>query len=241
MDIIKLNAIDSTNTYLKNLNSNTNPKNFTVVVAENQTNGRGQMGANWNVESGKNLTFSVLVKDVIEEIQDVFTLNIITAVSIHQVILKYDIANLTIKWPNDILAEKKKIGGILIENILKNDTIVSIIGIGINVNQDSFKDLPQASSMKILLGKGLDKEELLLNIVNQLKKNVLNLRENTNFFWNYYFQYLFQKNTPAVFENQEGIRFMGIIRNVTKNGFLEVELEDDSIKSFYLKEIKQLY
>ena len=95
--------------------------NFTVVVAENQTNGRGQRGANWEVENGKNLTFSVLIKDVLLKVEEVFNLNVIVAVSLFQTLDQLKILNLAIKWPNDILADNRKIGGILIENILKSD------------------------------------------------------------------------------------------------------------------------
>ena len=116
MHIIKLNAIDSTNSYLKELTSKQTVENFTVVMAENQTNGRGQRGANWEVETGKNLTFSVLIKDVLLNFEEVFNLYVVVAVSLFQTFIKLKIPDLSIKWANDILSDKKKICGILIEN-----------------------------------------------------------------------------------------------------------------------------
>ena len=89
MHIIKLPAIDSTNSYLKELTAKQTVENFTVVVAENQTNGRGQRGANWEVESGKNLTFSVLIKDVLLNFEEVFNLNVVVAVSLFQTFSNY--------------------------------------------------------------------------------------------------------------------------------------------------------
>ena len=109
MHIIKLNAIDSTNSYLKELTSKQTVENFTVVMAENQTNGRGQRGANWEVETGKNLTFSVLIKDVLLNFEEVFNLNVVVAVSLFQTFIKLKIPDLSIKWANDILSDKKKI------------------------------------------------------------------------------------------------------------------------------------
>ena len=149
MYIIKLNAIDSTNSYLKKLALEKPLAPFTVVWTTNQTNGRGQMGSNWVSEEGKNLTFSVLVKDVVENIEGIFDLNVCVAVTLIEVLENYNLSNLAIKWPNDILADKKKIAGVLIENSIKSSgEIVSIVGIGINVNQENFSDLPQASSLK---------------------------------------------------------------------------------------------
>ena len=243
MHIIKLNAIDSTNSYLKELSTKQTVENFTVVVAENQTNGRGQRGANWEVESGKNLTFSVLIKDVLVNFEEVFNLNVVVAVSLFQTFSNLKISDLAIKWANDILAEKKKICGILIENQFKsNAEIFSIIGIGINVNQESFVNLPQASSLKNISGKDWDKDEVLLVFLNQFQNNI-NLYKNDGaaYFWEVYHNHLFKKNVPMAFEDHSGTKFMGIIRQVTSKGLLQIELEDDSLQLFDIKEVKMLF
>ena len=243
MHIIKLPAIDSTNSYLKELTTKQTVENFTVVVAENQTNGRGQRGANWEVESGKNLTFSVLIKDVLLNFEEVFNLNVVVAVSLFQVFSNLKIPNLSIKWANDILADKKKICGILIENQFKsNSEIFSVIGIGINVNQENFSNLPQASSLKKISGQEWSKEEVLLNFLNQFQNNInLYKNEGATYFWEMYHENLFKKNVPMAFENSSSDKFMGIIKQVLPNGLLQIELEDDSLKLFDIKEIKMLY
>jgi len=243
MHIIKLNAIDSTNSYLKELTTKQTVENFTVVVAENQTNGRGQRGANWEVENGKNLTFSVLVKDVLLNFDEVFNLNVVVAVSLFQTFSNLKIPNLTIKWANDILADKKKICGILIENQFKsNSEILSVIGIGINVNQENFSNLPQASSLKNISGQEWHKEEVLLTFLNQFQNNInLYKNEGATFFWEVYHENLFKKNMPMAFENSGNIKFMGIIKQVLSNGLLQIELEDDSLQLFDIKEVKMLY
>lgn len=243
MHIIKLNAIDSTNSYLKELSAKQMVANFTVVVAENQTNGRGQRGANWEVEKGKNLTFSVLIKDVLVSAEEVFNLNVLVAVTLFQTFLKLKIPNLVIKWANDILADKKKICGILIENQFKSSAeILSIVGIGINVNQENFINLPQATSLKNCMNQEYNKDEVLLLFLNQFETN-LNLYKNegSSYFWNLYHENLFKKDIPMAFENADKVKFMGIIKQVLPNGLLQLELEDDSIQLFDIKQLKMLY
>lgn len=243
MNIIKLDATPSTNDFLKALLSKQFVENFTVVTTDNQTSGRGQMGAVWEVESGKNLTFSVLVKDVLPDINTIFHLNVLVAVCLTEVLEQLKIPNLAIKWPNDILADNKKIAGILIENSLKsNGEIVSVVGIGLNVNQKNFDDLPKAGSLSGILNKEFDKDEILISIVENLKRNVALLQnKNYDLFWDKYNRKLFKKGFPMPFEDKDGFRFMGIIHGVTSNGKLEILMEDDSVKTFEIKEIQMLY
>ena len=243
MHIIKLNAIDSTNSYLKELSAKQTVANFTVVVAENQTNGRGQRGTNWEVEDGKNLTFSVLIKDVLLNVEEVFNLNVIVAVSLFQTFDQLKISNLAIKWANDILADKKKICGILIENQFKSTSeILSIVGIGINVNQENFINLPQATSLKNCTNQEFNKDEILMLFLNQFQSN-LNLYKNEGaaYFWNLYHENLFKKDAPMAFENADKVKFMGTIKQVLPNGLLQIEMENDTLQLFDIKELKMLY
>ena len=226
MNIIKLNAIESTNSFLKELIMHQYVDNFTIVITDNQTKGKGQVGAVWDSEMGKNLTFSMLVKDLLVGGLSVLNLNALVSISIIKALEKFKIKNLAIKWPNDILSEQKKIAGILIENIFKgNNEIVSIIGIGLNVNQLRFENLPQASSLAILNNKEFDKDLILEEIHYQLKLHCNQILNNV-------------KNDFLDFNNQQ---FIGIVKGVSRSGKLQVLLEDDFIKEFDLKEIKMLY
>jgi len=242
MDIIKLNAIPSTNDYLKVLLSERHVENFTIVSAEYQTAGKGQMGSVWTVEAGKNLTFSVLVRDLLLGIDEIFHLNAAVAVSIAEALDVFGIKDVCIKWPNDILAGHYKIGGVLIENSIKNNgEIYSVIGIGLNVNQTNFDGLPKASSLAVVAGKQFDKESLMIAIAEKLKRNVSRiLNKDTVALWDSYHKKLFKKGQPMPFE-KGGKRFMGIIRGVAHNGNLHVVLEDDSVAEFGLKEVVMLY
>lgn len=243
MRIIKLDAIDSTNHFLKALSVQESCENFTVVSTESQTEGKGQRGSDWASEVGKNLTFSVLYNQNIEGITSLFTLNILVAISVVDVLKSVSNLNFVIKWPNDILAENKKIGGILIENTFKNSKEVqSIIGIGLNVNQSKFENLPQASSLFLLENKTFDREILLISIVNQLEYNLKQLPIlGETHFWDAYHKILFKKNVVSAFESVAGNRFVGKIQEVTQEGKLAVLLEDDTIRFFDVKEIKMLY
>ncbi|WP_343589398.1 biotin--[acetyl-CoA-carboxylase] ligase [Flavobacterium sp.] len=242
MKLIKLDAIDSTNDFLKSLASQDELENFTVVTAENQTKGKGQVGGVWKTQAGKNLTMSVLVKDFLFSNEEVFNLSVLVALSIAEVLKSLNIPDICIKWPNDILSYNKKLVGILIENTLKSDgRIVSVVGIGINVNQTDFDELPNASSLAVISGKPFEKEEIAILIVEKLKEKIQSWKTESQNFWNEYFNFLFKKGVPTAFRDNNEQDFMGIIQGVSPVGKLQVLLEDDSIAEFEIKEIKMLY
>lgn len=242
MRLIKLNAIDSTNDFLKGLSNNQFLENFTVVTAENQTKGKGQMGSIWNSEPSKNLIMSVLVTEFVTDINRIFDINIVFSVSIIQVLEDLKIPELSIKWPNDIMSYSKKIGGILIENSIKSDgSINSIVGLGLNVNQINFENLPSASSLAVICNTAFDKEEILLKIIENLEQNILTWNQNSNLFWSKYTNKLFKKGIPMPFEDENKHNFMGIIQGVSPSGKLQILLEDDSVAEFDIKEIRMLY
>ena len=241
MKLIKLGAIDSTNDFLKGLSVTQELENFTVVSAENQTKGRGQMGAIWNTEVSKNLIMSVFVKDFVLNPNGIYELNIATALAIIQVLKTFNIKDLSIKWPNDIMSANFKLGGILIENTFKSGgRISSVIGVGLNVNQINFDNLPKASSMAVVADTVFDKEEILFLIVERLKANLALINTNSQDLWNEYLTILFKKGVPMPFKVKEK-SFMGIITSVSAAGKLVVLLEDDSFVEFEVKEVQMLY
>lgn len=242
MRLIKLDAIDSTNDFLKGLSTTQELENFTTVTAENQTKGRGQMGAVWNSEKSKNLIMSIYVKDLLVGIESIYQLNIATALAVVQVLKKNDIKNLSIKWPNDIMSANFKLAGILIENSFKSDgSIATIIGIGLNVNQTNFDNLPKASSMAVVANTTFDKEELVVSIVEQIKTNFKLLDSNAPLLWDTYLELLFKKGVPMPFSIHNNKSFMGIIKGVSPTGKLILLLEDDIVVEFAVKEIQMLY
>ena len=239
MQIIKLNAIDSTNRYLRDLVSEIAVEDFAVVAAKYQTNGRGQRGASWQSEKDKNLIISVLKKEISVDIKEQFLLNIAVSLAIHKTLEAFQIPNLSIKWPNDILSRQKKIAGILIELVTKINKIdYVIIGIGLNVNQIDFKQLPRASSLKNITGIHYDLDELLLQLLDNLKFYLMN--DNHAQLWSTYEQLLFRKNKPSTFIDAKNTSFSGIIKGVSKQGKLLVQTEH-TLEEFDLKSIQLLY
>ena len=246
MQIIKLNATESTNAYLKELFIDVALNDFTVVVANEQSKGRGQMGTVWESEPGKNLTFSVLKRFDGFMVSQQFMINVMVSMALYEHLKKLQIPDLSVKWPNDILSGHHKIAGILIENILSGDKIQSsIIGIGLNVNQMHFNNLPNVSSIKLILGKNMDLDELLRSILQSMQETfaVLNAKNASkiNAILENYKSILFRKDKPSTFRDENEELFMGFITDVSAEGKLIVTLEDDVKKEFGLKEIKLLY
>ena len=181
-------------------------------------------------------------KDFLSEINEIFNLNIAVATAVITALKKQNIPNLSIKWPNDILSANKKIGGILIENSIKSDgTILSIVGLGLNVNQTNFEGLPKASSLAVVMEHELNKEELLSAIVTQLEANVEESKQNPTSLRQQFVDLLFKKGEPMPFTNQKEEKFMAIIQGISPVGRLQVLLEDDSVAEFDIKEIQMLY
>jgi BirA family biotin operon repressor/biotin-[acetyl-CoA-carboxylase] ligase len=242
MQLIKLDAIDSTNDFLKALSSAQVLENFTIVTAENQQKGKGQMGAVWNSEPSKNLIMSVLISNFITDINKIYTLNLVVSVSIIQALEVFSIPELSIKWPNDIMSHNKKIGGILIENTIKsNGTINSIVGLGLNVNQINFENLPHASSLSLISGTTFIKEDILMKIAATLKENIQDWNQRANSIATAYTNKLFKKGIPMTFVDRNQHNFIGTIKNMSSNGKLEIILQDGSVSQFDIKEIQMLY
>ena len=218
-----------------------NVENYSVVVAEHQNVGRGQMGTVWESEYGKNLTFSVLVRFEDFKIEHQFYLSMAISLGVLNA-LEPNVNNLLyVKWPNDILADKDKLCGILIENVLSSSTIKhSIIGIGLNVNQDQFSDnLQNVTSLKQLAGINFDKDKLLENIISSIQFYV-GFVEKKDFdaLKKIYLKSLYKFQVPTMFEDDKGVVFLGKIINVSEEGRLVVELENETTRKFNLKEVK---
>jgi BirA family biotin operon repressor/biotin-[acetyl-CoA-carboxylase] ligase len=241
MNIIKLDAIDSTNDYLKQLSKEKVLENYTVVMANEQTGGKGQMGAKWHSEYGKNLLMSVLIKDLPLDLISVFDLNAAVAVAAINTLTMSCYPKGKIKWPNDIMAENKKVGGILVENSFKpNGTFNAVIGFGLNLNQTNFENLPNASSIISITGKELALEAMAILYVEMLQQLMLQ-PERTIGLWSTYNNLLYKRAKAVAFEDINGNRFMAIVKKVTTDGKLALLQNDDKIHHYEVKEIKMLF
>lgn len=243
MDIIKVSAIDSTNSLGRKMFKD-NPKlPLTCIVAQQQWKGRGQRGTHWQAQTGKNLTFSLVLPHPGVSVKSQFLISAQIASSLVLGLNGLGIPRLKLKWPNDIMSGNFKIAGILIENIIaEGELAASIIGIGLNVNQTDFQELPDASSLKLVTGQEFSLEELLSRILESLEPNFQALPKlSAEEILRNYQDNLFRKNIPSTFQLPDGTFFMGIIQNVRESGKLQVKTEDDRHLEFELKEVKLCY
>lgn len=242
MRIIKVSATESTNILAREWYQANNILAPVCFVANEQTSGRGQRGASWISNAGENLTFSVLYPKPDLQIKEQYGLSAAVGIAILSALKEFEIKNLKLKWPNDIMAANFKIGGILIENILSNGSIgASIIGIGLNVNQLSFPGVPKASSMLLLSGEKFQTEEVLNVILEKLEEILFEIWGNVDRILSEYENMLFRKDKVSTFQMPEGSFLTGIIKGITSTGLLKVQVEDNTIKTFDLKELKLLF
>jgi len=171
------NELDSTSAFLKR--GRFFLRNFTFVSCDFQTDGHGRLGRTWVSPKGENLLFSVLIKDK-KLIQNYSSLSLCSAVSVLKVLNKLSVANLSIKWPNDVYIDGKKVCGILLESVSDNNKLSSIIiGIGLNVNTKNFVGEFNALPTSICLetGKIYDIKHLKKLVFRSLKNDLIKLKK----------------------------------------------------------------
>ena len=220
------------------IESNASALEGTVVITNNQTSGRGQRGNIWLAESGKNLTFSIIIKPSFLAVREQFYLNKVFSLGLYDYLSKV-LKEVKIKWPNDMMVSYKKICGILIENHLQGQSIHhSIVGIGLNVNQ---VNLPVYNATSIVkeTGKEFLLEEVLPDLLRCLEIRYLQLRSgNKELLDQEYLERLYWKGVRHIFKNAEEV-FEGEITGVDDAGRLKVNV-DGTTEYFDLKQIQFL-
>lgn len=236
-ELITLQSIDSTNNYAANMNKQGLLADGAVIMAYNQTNGRGQRGNSWKVESSKNLTFSIFWKSSSILVSEQFKLSMALSLGIINY-LKANQVDARIKWPNDIYVGKEKIAGILIENSLRGNKIAnSIIGVGLNLNQTNFGSF-SATSLSKLTGSEYDIDKELTVLLTFIEPELLKLRSITEVsLKNLYYESLigYQDDFEYVIAGTETI-CTGRIIEVKSDGKVLV-LSNNQESEFDLKEI----
>lgn len=218
-----------------------NPPEY--IYAGFQTAGRGQTGNGWESEEGKNLLCSILLPPR----ANLFELNIIVAVAVHRLVRGLGIDGVTIKWPNDIYRQDRKIAGILIENAIVGSEIkYSIAGIGLNVNQTEFvSDAPNPVSLKQITGKEYNIDTLMERLYQEVQKA---LQEDVR---SYYKAHLYRKegfwpfverkvNTaPTMNASQiEKGQFLARIEEVLPTGEIMLRDKEDKLRKYHFKQIR---
>lgn len=241
-NLVSLKEVDSTNTFLKNSLSNSKPvPEGTVIMAEDQFAGRGQRDNTWHAEAGKNLTFSILLNPTFLSAQQQFDLTRAVSMGVYDALYPLLRDKLKIKWPNDIYYGDSKLGGMLIENILQGTQIKhSVIGIGLNVNQENFP--PEAvnpTSIRKILQRDYELKNILAEICNHIEAYYLQLKAGKiEFVRNLYISRLYWLNEQHLFKSN-GEVFEGVVKNVEPAGMLVIE-KSGKYETYNLKEIEFL-
>lgn len=242
VQIIPLDEVDSTNNYLRNLPTDELKSEIVVAVANTQTAGRGQRGNSWESEPGKNLTFSILIRPNFIEARQQFILSQAIALSIKEVLCNY-VTNPfpLIKWPNDIYWNKKKLGGILIENDLTGKNIDRcIIGVGVNLNQKLFtSDAPNPVSVWQITGHTTEPLTILRKIMQRFSFYYSQIKQgDTHDLIDYYEKSLFRRVGFHKFRLPGGEEFDARIRCIEPDGHLVLEDTQNQMHTFGFKEVE---
>ncbi len=239
-NLVHLDRVTSTNSVLSEMLSNSKPlEEGSVILADEQSQGRGQQGSFWEASPHKNITLSLLYRPEFLTIEMQFYLSIAISLGISDFLEDILEINPHIKWPNDIYIGNYKIAGILIENTLMNNHLkTSIIGIGLNVNQVEFKsDAPNPCSIKSILGQNFEIAELLPKLFHHLEIHYLQLKAGKyDFLKESYLSRLYRYQLDSYYIIN-GEKRMGKIIDIETSGRL-VLLVNGNRKSFDTKEIE---
>ena len=272
--MIELDETDSTNNFLKGYRPLT-PVDVTLVTAEHQCAGRGQAGNSWESERSQNLLFSLLLTACPVPSSQLFSISEAIALAIREAIIdeitrhsSFDIRHssfdtrhssfdtrhsspVTVKWPNDIYVDNRKIAGILIENDLQGSSVSrSIIGCGVNVNQDSFrfptlapatndgeKHSPTPISLFQLLGHTTERRFVLESIMEHFMHHYADLQRGA--FDDIHARYhaaLYRSSGLHPFRDADG-PFRASIEGVAPTGHLLLRDTDQRLRRYAFKEV----
>ncbi|MFH2094649.1 MAG: biotin--[acetyl-CoA-carboxylase] ligase [Bacteroidota bacterium] len=237
-NLIRLKSVDSTNKYAIELIPKIDPIEGAVVWALEQESGRGRNNNIWESEVGKNLTFSIILYPEFLNIQDQFYLSKAISLGVRDYISLYS-DEVKIKWPNDIYVGDRKISGILIENSVINEKIIScVVGIGLNVNQTVFKSTaPNPTSLKLILKNDLDLNESLENICACLESRYMQLQNEDYEKLDKDYQLSMYRINEIHSYNHDGTIFQAKLISVNVDGSLVLEKEDGTLTAFDLNEL----
>lgn len=216
------------------LNQHYLSEDFLAVYTFNQTKGRGQYGNSWENLPEENLAYSFALKTKNINISDT-CFNFYTAILVRDFIANLTKTEVKIKWPNDLILKNKKICGMLFEKS-KN---YFVVGIGINILQENFKNLPKAGSVLSQTGLSFELKTFAESLHQYIFEHLVQ-KEIPNNILELYHLHLYRKNEVSVFEKNK-VRQNGIIKNVDETGHIWIDLENEGLQKFFHKEIELLY
>ena len=235
---IHISQTDSTNKYLQLFSENETTPSGSIVLADYQTAGRGQIHNSWESEAEQNLTFSIYFCPENVPANMPFVISEMVSLSIKYTLDKY-IADISIKWPNDIYYKDNKIAGILIENTISDIFIEkSIIGIGLNINQTKFiSNAPNPVSMALATGHSFERL-IIINEFHEIFSQQSERLNNScfNSIHNEYIKSLYRKEGYHKYADIDGI-FEASIYDIEPTGQLVLERSNGTLSKYTFKEV----
>lgn len=228
--------LSSTNDYACDLLRHELVSDFTVIQADYQTKGRGQRGNSWVSNPRENLLFSIILHPNHISAEEQFILSQAVSLALYETVNLF-CENVHIKWPNDIYVRDNKIAGILIENMLEGKHITSsVVGIGLNVNQVSFADVPNPTSLYVESGCLLQRDEVLYTFLVYCQEYYTFIQTKPEYIRQQYNAVLYRKDVMSSYIDTGGM-FRGEIKYVAPNGRLHIIDEYGRVKKYYFKEV----
>lgn len=230
--VIELDTIDSTNNYAMWLIDADTAQPGLTITARQQTRGKGQRGKNWAGVIGESLLMSIVIAPQYS-LEQQFSFNMSVSIAIAEVLQHhYEQWDVRIKWPNDIIINDKKAGGVLIENVIRGDKwIYSVVGIGINVRQESFpQDLPFATSLQIEGAKDIK----IPDLADKLREWILKYTAQnipSHCLLKQFHEVMYRKDDRQRFAIDEN-EFIANVSGVTEDGLLQLKLDDGNIVNY---------
>ncbi|WP_020538349.1 biotin--[acetyl-CoA-carboxylase] ligase [Lewinella cohaerens] len=232
--------VPSTNALALEKVAKTTPSEGTVISADYQTAGRGQIGSSWYASPGKNLLLSVIFRPRWLAARQQFSLSQAVALAVADTISHFASAKAFVKWPNDVYLADKKLAGILIQNSLSGLLLQSsVVGIGLNINEMDFpKVLPRPGSLQQHLGKEVARKEVQHLLFQRLEARYFQLKSNPAIIRADYLRNLYRYQEWHSFQEVDsGKIFTGQIIGVQETGKLAIQMPETHVQYFDLKEV----
>lgn len=240
-EIIFVESVDSTNNYAKKM-AEEKFQDGTVIIAEEQTNGRGRLGREWISPMGKGIWMTIMLKPRIKP-EQAAQITLIAAFAVAKGIKNICNIDTMIKWPNDVVVNGKKVCGILTEMGAEIDRInYLIVGIGINANTDELdflnSGLNVATSLKIQKGEEINRKLLISDIIKKFEELYMSfiLRESIEHIINDYKKVSATLGKEVRLLTREG-EFRGIALDINNRGYLIVQMDNGEIKEISSGEV----
>lgn len=227
--------LDSTNNYAATMLHGDEWTEGTVIVADEQSLGRGRRQRVWESEPGANLLCSILLKPHFIRPDASFLLNMVAAVAVFDCLAQCAVPA-AIKWPNDVFHGTDKVAGILIETQIRGAQLGNaIVGIGMNINQTRFS-VPGATSLSLITGRHYTVKSVLARLCATFEAAYLQCRANPKALVERYNNALYLLNETAMYENSDGPLELAV-QEVEATGRVRV-LHGNAVKYFAMDELR---